>query len=120
MEIPQIVWFAVIAGCLAGCLAWHRKTNSRHLLFAAGGLGWILFLSLPGIYSELFGHVELSRFADKLFKDANWAGERWDSTGELLVFLCGLLAWPGSAFLALGLWRQGSSLTPAITKPLER
>lgn len=112
MHIPETAWFAVSVAGLAGLIAWHRKAPSRHLLVAAGGLVWPMVTGLPGLYGELFGYEELSRLADRLFNDAAMVRERWQSTGRLLVYRCGLPAWPGMAFFALGLWRQGSAMTP--------
>jgi hypothetical protein len=119
MYLPEWAWFLASVACMGGLVAWQRRTDSRHLMMAAGGLGWSTFVGLPQLYSELFGHEELSRFADKLFDDATWAGVAWHDTGGLLVYLCSLVAWPGMAFFALGLWRHGSSLVPETANPVE-
>ena len=119
MYLPEWAWFLAGVACMAGLVAWHRRANSRHLVMAAGGLGWSSLVGLPQLYGDLFGYEELSRFADKLFDDATWAGATWNDTGELLVYQCSLIAWPGMAFFALGLWRQGSSLVPKTAQPVE-
>ena len=112
MHIPETAWFAVSVAGLAGRFAWHRRTPSRHLAVAAAGLGWSMLTGLPGLYGDLFGYEELSRLADRLFNDSGIVREGWPSTGRLLAYRCGLLAWPGVAFFALGLWRLGSAMTP--------
>jgi hypothetical protein len=119
MYLPEWAWFLAGVFCMAGLIFWHRKTHSRHLMMAAGGLAWSSFVGLPQLYGDLFGYEELSRFTDKLFDDPTWAGSTWKDTGELLVYQCSLISWPGMAFFALGLWRHGSSLVPETPKPME-
>jgi hypothetical protein len=118
MYIPEIAWFAVAIAGLAGCVAWHRKAPSRHLLMAIAGLGWTALLSLPGLYASLFGYKELSRHADVLFNEAALVKASAADSAGMLIFWCRLLTWPGAAFFALALWRLGSSLTPRTPNPV--
>ena len=117
MHIPEIAWFAAAIACLAGCVAWHRKAPSRHLLLAIAGLGWTMLLSLPGLYASLFGYEELSRHADVFFDEATLRNTSAASSAGMLIHWCQLLTWPGAAFFALALWRLGSSLTPRTPDP---
>lgn len=117
MHIPEFAWFAASVASLAGCGAWYRKAPSRHLLMAIAGLGWTTLLSLPGLYASLFGYDELSRHADALFDVATVANAAATDSAGLLIHWCQLLTWPGAAFLALGLWRLGSSLTAQTQNP---
>jgi hypothetical protein len=117
MLIPEFAWFAVAVAGLAGCVAWHRKAPSRHLLMAIGGLGWTTLLGLPGLYASLFGSKELSRYADVFFDEATLKNMLGTDSAGMLIFWCRLLTWPGAAFLALALWRLGSSLTPRTQSP---
>ncbi|MEK7949005.1 hypothetical protein [Luteolibacter soli] len=116
MEIPHILWFAVTASCLAGCIAWHRKSPSRPLVITSCGLCWMLLLSLPGLYASFFGYRELSRYADALFAGSAPLELGFRSSGALLVFCCSALSRAGTALLAFGLWKLGSALTPEAEK----
>jgi hypothetical protein len=65
----------------------------------------------------LFGYKELSRHADALFDEATLANASVSDSAGMLIFWCRLLTWPGAAFLALALWRLGSSLTSRTQDP---
>ena len=116
--IPEFYWFAVRAAAFAGCLLWHSRSRSPHLVTTAAGLGIMILLMLPALYEEIFGwdafEENAARFIDP---EENTLDATGRSSGQLLLDRCRLFEWIGMAFLALGITRfskQIASSTPPV------
>ena len=116
--IPEFYWFAVRAAAFAGCLLWHSRSRSPHLVTTAAGLGIMILLMLPALYEEIFGwdafEENAARFIDREMDTHDKSGR---TPGELLLDRCRLFEWIGMAFLALGITRFSKQIA-ASTPPV--
>lgn len=116
--IPEFIWFAIRATALAGCILWHRRSPSPHLVTTAAGLGILILLMLPALFEEIFGwdtfEQNAARFIDPEENSLDTTGR---SSGELLLARCSLFEWIGMAFLALGITRYSKQIA-ASTPPV--
>lgn len=116
--IPEFIWFAVRATALAGCILWHRRSPSSHLVTTAAGIGILILLTLPALFEEIFGwdtfEQNAARFIDPEADSLDATGR---SSGQLLLDRCSLFEWIGMAFLALGITRYSKQLA-ASTPPV--
>jgi hypothetical protein len=110
---PEPIWFAVRVCALAGCMLWHKRSPSPHLVTAAAGMGIMTFLMLPSLFLGIFGwdtfDHQASRWIDPEPDTAHYTGR---TSGAMLLDRCELLEWIGMAFVALGLTRFARQLTP--------
>jgi hypothetical protein len=116
--IPEFYWFAVRAAAFAGCLLWHTRSRSPHLVTTAAGLGIVILLMLPALHEEIFGWDTFEEIAARFIEPGlNFHDKSGRSPGQLLLARCSLFEWIGMAFLALGITRfsnQIASSTPPV------
>ena len=115
MPIPEFIWFAVRALAFTGCLMWHKRSPSRHLVTTAVGLGILILLTLPALFEEIFGWDTFEQNASSFIDpepDTPYMTGR--SSGQVLLDRCRLFEWIGMAFLALGITRFSKQIAAPI------
>lgn len=116
--IPEFHWFAVRAAALAGCLLWHSRSRSPHLVTTAVGFGILVLLMLPALFEEIFGWDAFEQYAARFIDpEGNYLDTTGRSSGQLLLARCRLFEWIGMAFLALGITRFSKQIA-ASTPPV--
>lgn len=115
--LPSIAWLVVYVATVAACFHWHNRQPSRHLVMMAGGMALVAVLIVPAAFSELAGHDQLVRLADRIMEPEVSYGREIADSGHRLTTLCRRLTWIGLAFFALGFWRFAKDLAQKAAYP---